>query len=60
MKIASAAKKFEVSRSTLQNWLKNTNEEKTEIFDTNAEATLVKYLEYCNNFGFSTKRKCEV
>lgn len=30
MKVAIAAKKFEVCRSTLQKWLKNINEERTE------------------------------
>ena len=31
MKIASAMKKFEMSRNTLQNWLKNINEGKIDV-----------------------------
>jgi len=31
MKIASAVKKFEMSRNTLQNWLKNINEGKIDV-----------------------------
>jgi len=31
MKIASAVEKFEMSRNTLQNWLKNINEGKIDV-----------------------------